>query len=448
MPPAVAVQSADISSVVKYDYPLQPWVVCFSAALFFFFEFMQVNMFNALDPALIKTFHMSTVQLGHLSANYFYANVIFLFPAGMLLDRISTRKIIIVAMFTSVLCTFGFAASHAVWQAEICRFVTGIGGSFCLLSNVRLASRWFDPRRLALVIGLIVTFAMIGGMAAQTPFTLLTDSIGWRMTLMIDASVGLLMLGLIILLVQDFPSGGAKTHAEHQQLLRSIGFWKVLLQTIKNPQNWLGGLYTSLMNLPIFLFGAMWGSLYLVQIRHLSRPESSVVISMLFIGTIVGSPVIGWLSDKIRQRRLPMIVGAIVALGLILLLMYTPHLSFISLALLFLALGFITSTQIISYPLIAESNSLALTGTAEGLASVLIMAGGFTIPLFASLMGWYWSHPYMNHIPIYSSSDYRVALSIMPIGFVLGLIMSLLVRETRCISYKLRESEKTELRRS
>ena len=149
MPPAVA---ADVSNI-KYDYPLQPWIVCFSAALFFFFEFMQVNMFNALDPALIKTFHMSAIQLGHLSANYFYANVIFLFPAGMILDRISTRKAIVAAMLASVLCTFGFALSHAVWQAEICRFMTGIGGSFCLLSSVRLASRWFDSKQLALVIG-------------------------------------------------------------------------------------------------------------------------------------------------------------------------------------------------------------------------------------------------------------------------------------------------------
>ena len=95
MPPAVA--AADVPNI-KYDYRFQSWVVCFSATLFFFFEFMQINMFNALDTALIKTFHMSAIQLGHLSANYFYATVIFLFPAGMILDRISTRKVIIAAI--------------------------------------------------------------------------------------------------------------------------------------------------------------------------------------------------------------------------------------------------------------------------------------------------------------------------------------------------------------
>ena len=419
----------------SYDYPLQPWLVCFSAALFFFFEFMQVNMFNALDPALIQTFHMSAIQLGHLSANYFYATVIFLFPAGMILDRVSTRKVIILAMLASVLCTFGFALSHAVWQAELCRFITGIGGSFCLLANVRLASRWFDSRRLALVIGLVVTFAMVGGMAAQTPFTVLTDKIGWRMTLLVDGCVGLLMLGVIFLFVKNFPPG-SKQSDEHQQLLSGIGFWGALFQTIRNPQNWLGGLYTSLMNLPVFLLGANWGSLYLVQIRHLGRPEASIVTSMLFVGVIIGSPALGWFSDKIRRRRSPMIAGAVLSLLLVLFLIYAANLSFVALAVIFLALGFITSTQVISYPLIAESNSIALTGTAEGLASTLIMAGGFTVPFFPRLLDLHWDHHLVNHVPVYSLSDFRLALLMMPIGFVVALIISFAVRETRCVQLR------------
>lgn len=140
---------------ISYDYPLQLWVVCFTGSVFFFFEFVQINMFNALSPNLICAFHIGASCLGHLSENYFYANVIFLFPAGMLLNRVSTRKVIILAIAASVVCTFSFVASTSIWQADPCRFVTEIVGSFCLLSNVRLASRWFEPRQMALVICLI-----------------------------------------------------------------------------------------------------------------------------------------------------------------------------------------------------------------------------------------------------------------------------------------------------
>lgn len=168
----------------------------------------------------------------------------------------------------------------------------------------------------------------------------------------------------------------------------------------------------------------MWGSLYLVQIRGLMRADASFVTSMLFIGTIIGAPVVGWLSDRIKRRRIPIMVGAVIALFLILLLMYLPHLSLLVallvLLIIFWGLGFIISTQIISYPLIAESNPLALTGTVEGMASVLIMAvgrRGITQPLFARLMEWRWSHQVVNHVPLFLSSDYQFALADYAAGF-------------------------------
>src|SRR3990167_1110720 len=138
----------------------QSWFVCFSAALFFFFEFIQLNMFNAIGPYLVTDLKITAPMLATISDKYFLANILFLFPAGMLLDRISTRKAIIVGFLVSILCTYLFAISDAIWQMKWARFITGVAGSLCLLSCVRLASRWFAARQMALVIGLIVTFAM------------------------------------------------------------------------------------------------------------------------------------------------------------------------------------------------------------------------------------------------------------------------------------------------
>src|SRR5262249_15058190 len=168
--------TATISTQSRFS----PWIVCFSAALFFFFIFMQVNMFNAITPALMHEFSLSAAQVGHISATYFYATLIFLFPAGMILYRFSTRWTILLAFTLGVVGTYISSFTHHVEIIEWCRFIIGIAGSFCLISCIRLASRWFPPQRLALVIGLIITLAMMGGMLAQTPMTLLTDTLGWR----------------------------------------------------------------------------------------------------------------------------------------------------------------------------------------------------------------------------------------------------------------------------
>ncbi len=413
-------------------YGWRSWAVVFSSALFFFYEFMQLNMFNALDIALIREFHVSALQLGELSAHYFYSEIIFLLPAGIILDRVSTRKIILAAMSLTVGSTFIFSAANHFWITEACRFMTGCGGAFCFLSSIRLASRWFPPRRMALVIGLIVTMAMAGGVVAQTPFTWMTDKVGWRDTLMIDGVIGLLFIFLIATFVRDYPPGYEAEAKRNQHQLAELGFWRSLALALRNLQNWLAGLYTSFLNLPIFLLGGMWGSMYLAQTQQLTRIQASVVNTMIFVGTIIGSPALGWLSDRIARRRMPMIVCAIISLIIIIAIMYLPHLNFWSLFWLFLLLGFFTSAQIISYPLIAESNPRALTGTASGLASVLIMSGGLTQPFFGWLMDLHWDHKVINQVPFYAASDFRLAMSIMPIAFVLGLVTAVLVKETYC----------------
>ncbi len=410
-------------------------VVVFTAALFFFYEFIQLNMFNAIDPYLLRDFKITAAELGHLSAYYFYGDVLFLFMAGTILDRVSTRKAILTAMFFSVSCTFVFAFAHQIWIAEIGRFVTGAAAAFCLLSCLRLATRWFSPRHMALVVGIIVTIAMLGGMVAQTPLTLLTDHFGWRIALMIDGSAGILMLAAIFFIVQDYPEGAGPWFARQRQALTELGFWKSLGRALSNLQNWLAGFYTSVLNLPIFLLGAIWGSLYLVQIHHLSRPEASYITSMIFVGTIIGSTVIGWISDRVGQRKLPMLICALCSLLVMLLIIYLPQLSLAMGMVLFFSLGFFTSGQIISYPLIAESNPPTLTATASGLASTLIMAGGISQPFFGWLMGIHWDQQTVNGIPLYSLHDYRLALWIMPIGFILGILATIPLKETYCQSH-------------
>ncbi len=409
---------------------LKPWLVCFSAALFFFFEFTQVNMFNAISPGLMQTFHIEAVTVAHLSATYFYANVLFLFIAGIILDHFSTRKILIIAMSWVTVATVCFAFSTSIWQAMICRFITGIAASFCLLSCVRLSSRWFDTRQMALVVGLIVTMAMCGGLFAQTPFTFAADFFGWRKTLLLDAGIGFCILFIIVMNVQDFPSSFLATKSELKPRFCFVALGKSLRRVVRNKQNWLCGIYTSLMNLPIFLLGALWGNLYLVQARHLERLTASGVTSLLFLGIIIGSPLIGALSDRLEKRRLPMILGGCLALLLICNLIWTKNSSFAYLAFIFFAMGFVSSAQIISYPLIAESNALNEVASAEGLAATLIMAGGFFQAVFAWVMSWHWNHQVINEMPIYAASDYKRALMIMVAASVVAILASIGIRET------------------
>ena len=407
----------------------QPWIVCLVAALFLFYEFVQMSMFNAISPSLIHDFSISAAKLGSLSATYFYANIIFMLPAGLILDRYSTKTIILIAMFICVIGTIGFSLTHHLYHAMFFRFLTGIGGSFPFLSCLRLALRWFPSHKMGLVTGTIVTMAMIGGMIAQTPFTLMVEQLGWRQAVLIDGGLGIIFMIFILLLVKNSPEGNEHVHNQMQS--KTIRAKEALKQIINNKQNWFFGLYTSLLNLPIFLLAQTWGSLYLIQARHFTATQASYLTSMIFLGTIIGSPITGWFSDYIRRRKIPMCIGGVISLCLILLIIYGISTSIVYMMFLFFGLGFFTSTQILGYPAISESNNLETTSGALGLASVLIMGGGALFePVFGWLMEFHWNGTYSNNTPFYSQSDYRLALMIMPAAFIAALMVTYFSRET------------------
>ena len=405
---------------------LLPWVVCFAASLFFFYEFIQGNMFASIADNIMHDFHIHADKMTYLSSIYYASNVLFLFVAGFMLDRFSSKKIIVVAMLLCVMSTFILAHAQSFYLALFCRFVTGIGSAFCFLGPIRIASRWFPPKRMALVTGAVVTMAMSGGMLAQYPLTQLVLRVGWRDALVMVAWLGVAMLVLIVFGVKDKPDNAVEApHAKVSVLVRAK-------QAYLNPQTIRAALYTSLMNMAVAVFGAMMGSLYLMQRLGVDKGDAAMVNSMLFLGAIMGGPFIGWCSDKLGLRILPMKIGALASLAVFMGILYLP-VSLGLMAVLFFLLGFFTAAQVISYAFVAESSPPAMTATALSLVSILTQ-GGYIVyqNLFSMLLTWQGNAQMVDGVPVYLLADYQTAAMILPLGLSLALFILFGLKETHC----------------
>ncbi|HBI21600.1 MAG TPA: MFS transporter [Legionella sp.] len=402
-----------------------PWLVCLSAGLFFLYEFFQLNVFDVINQPLRDAFGMDAAQLSWMSSAYVWANVLFLLPAGVLLDRFSTRRVILMAMGICVLGTLGFALAHAFAWAAFFHALTGLGNAFCFLSCVVLVSRWFPARRQALVIGCLVTMAFIGGMIAHTPFAYLSAHYGWREAMLIDTGVGAVIFAWIFFIVKDNPKAGFSPNKTAVARPYFAGF----LHVLTNPQNWFAGIYTSCLNLPIMVLCALWGASYLAVSHQLTGIAASNIVSLIFMGSIVGCPLVGWISDRLGRRKPLMIIGAIATLITIAPLLVGIALSPTALSVLFFALGVFTSTQVIAYPLIAESNAPERTGVATGMASVIIMGGG---GLGQVLFGILMRHHAGEASHQYAVGDFQFALWMFPIAALVALMAILLTQETHC----------------
>ena len=407
-------------NLLKKFPKLAPYIVCFTAALFFAYELMQLHMLNAIAPMLMRDLQLNAANFGLLGSTYLLADVIFLIPAGIILDKVSTRKVILVAMILCIFGTFGFALAPTFKIACIAHFISGIGNAFCFLSCIILVTQWFQPSKQSFIIGLVITTGMIGGFIAQSPFSALAEMLSWRGALMVDAVIGFLILTLIALFVHD----NGKVRENNPSF---IGFFTGLKKSFLNKQNIACGLYVSFMNMPLMIIGAVYGSLFLTQVHNISLTQSSFVISMICVGTIIGSPIFGHLGDRGNKKRL-MAIGSLFSILTFISIMYVGSLSTFTLITLFLLLGFFTSSQVLGYPLITEYADKEITGTSTSVAAVIIMGlPMFLGPLAGKILDSLSTT--IDGVQFFSTESFMTAFLIFPMGFLIALSLVSIIKE-------------------
>jgi len=268
--------------------------------------------------------------------------------------------------------------------------------------------------------------AMSGGMVAQYPLTKLVLQVGWREALQMVGWLGVAMLIVMMLWIKDRPEDVIETPRKKTNLLLIAKEAYFSAQTLR------AAMYTSLMNMSVAVFGAMMGSLYLMQRLGVNKEDAAFVNSFLFLGAIVGGPLIGWCSDKLGVRLLPMKIGALAALGTFLVILYLP-LSLGVMSVMFFLLGFFTASQVISYALVAESSSPNITAMAVSIISILTQ-GGYILyqNIFSSLLLWHGEMNMLDGLPVYSLGDYQTAALILPLGLIMAFLIVFRLKETYC----------------
>lgn len=402
-----------------------PFLVCFAASLFFFYEFIQGNMFSSIADNLMQDFNIGADKMTYLSSIYYLSNVIFLFIAGYMLDHYSPKKTLLWAMLSCILSTFLFAHTSSFSVALVCRFIAGIGSAFCFLGPIRVASYWFPVNRMAMITGMIVTFAMTGGILSQYPLTKLVQMMGWRLAVDMVGWFGLFLFFCMLFGIRETKESPKVQHAPV-----NIAILETFKSIYLNLNIMKSAMYTSLMNMAVAVFGAMMGTLYLMQRLDISKSSASLINSMLFFGAIIGGPLVGWISDHLQKRIMPMKWAAAITLWLILMVMYLP-LSPVAMGLLFFMLGLVTAAQVISYAFVAETHPPAITAMAVSAISVLTQ-GGYVVyqNLFSYLLTHVGVVSVEQGVPVYSLQSYQTAALILPLGVAIAYFLSSRLHET------------------
>ena len=407
-----------------------PILICSLASLFYLYDFVLRVIPSVMSTQLMSQYQVTAEGLGFLSSFFFLGYTIMQIPCGLLFDRYGPRRLLTITCFVAAISAFLFLATDSFLVASLARLFMGMGSAFAYIGALVLAMRWLDKRFYAMSAGIIQLMGAIGAIIGQAAlaFWLTADSAQTVMTTI--ALIGLMLATLFWFLIRDYPPEMKQELAKHSKIKISVR----LLHVLNNRQNWFIALYAFSIWAPISIFAALWDVPFLTARDHLSATSAATMASGIWVGVALGGPTLGWLSAHLSSRRIPLLIGA--GLGMIasLLIVYDQYLPRYQLEIMLILFGVAGSAQAVSFGVVQDNNSPRSAGTAAGFNNMAIVLGGALLqPLVGFMLRTHVPASATSIPPHYVTTDYRYALSVLPICFTLAFLCAwFLIRETKC----------------
>lgn len=407
----------------------QGWIICTLAAIFYCYEYLLRIEPSVMVAELMHEFKANATELGMLSAVYYFIYTPMQVIVGLLSDLYGPRKILTLAIVTCAFGSYIFGIADTLHVAAIGRLLIGFGSAFAFVTVLKLAASWLPQHFFALFVGLATALGMLGGMLGSIILSSLVNSIGWQQTISIGTIIGVILIPMIWFIIKDKPPTSLQENNETKIPYREtfIGLAKIL----KKPQMWLNGCIAGLMYLALSLFAELWGNPFLTNVYNLPIESVATANSMVFLGWLIGGPLIGYISDITCSRKIPISIGCLFSAFLISIVIYFPQINIAILYLLLFLFGVFSSFEILCFAISKENNPSKLVATASSFTNLLTMTGGiFCQPLIGKMLDLLWSGQVLNGDRIYSTTNYQYALTILPLAFLLAFILTFWLRET------------------
>lgn len=424
-------------------YLIIAWFICGLGAIYYSYEYFLRISPSVMEPSLRAHFNLTATGFGLLSAFYYYAYVPLQIPVGVLLDRYGPRLLITIACLICVMGTFIFAGTTVFWLAAVGRFLVGFGSAFAFVGVLKLATIWLPENKLAMVSGLAAALGTIGAMIGDNLLGNLVTKIGWRETVNMTA-----WFGIALTIILWFGLRDKKSHQRRSGTVDNFRKSMIDLGIIaRSKQIWINGLFGCLVYLPTTVFAELWGIPYLKHAHALSQASADFANSLLFLGFTVGAPLMGFISDRLKRRKPPMLFGAAGAGIVMMTILYLPGLRETHIDALMFLLGLLYSAQCIVFAVGRELSPNEAAGTAMAMTNMIVMLGAmFLQPLVGKLLDISLSsHVHNINLEtasieklqqLYTASDYQFALSIIPLGIIIAAILTFFLSETYANSDK------------
>ncbi len=369
-----------------------------------------------IAPDLSREFNLDAEQLGALGSAFFYAFAFFQVPMGILLDRIGPRRVMSFFSLVGAIGAFIFAAAGSFAAALLGRALLGVGMAIALMGTLKIFVNTYSPQKFSTLSGIMVSIGALGNMLATSPLVYLNSVIGWRLTFLYAGIITTVLGCLIFWLLEKDKEGMRKEvlpDASHEQ---TTGVFRTLKLILSSLSFWQIGSIAFFRYGTFVALQGVWLGPYLLDIKKFAPLTAGNILMMLSIGMVAGSPVAGYLADKVFCAVKPVLMTGLICyiLCLVPLTGIWNIESVFVYSTIFMFMGFFSGFGMLAYTHIKELFPLSMSGTAIAGINFFIMAGG---AVFMQIIGIIISL-YTKTDQTYQPGAYHLAFFVCLIGMI------------------------------
>ena len=414
------------------------WMIFSILALAYFFVYFHRLSLSVVADSLVKDFNTSAGTMGLLGSIYFYCYAAMQLPAGLLSDSVGPRRtgtwFLVAASAGSIL--FGLAPN--IETAFLGRILVGFGVSMVFIPTMKILSQWYYPHEFASMAGILNAVGGAGVMAATWLLALMTVAFGWRLSFELIGGCTFVIAALGWLIIRDRPQDRgwpsitewvAKSSAPSSPA-QPIALLAGVRQVVGNPHFWPLALWFFFDCGIFFGFGGLWGGPFLMHVYGLSREAAGAVLSTIAWGMIIGSPLLGFVSDRVLKSRKKPFVGCTLILTVELGILYWFPAG-LSIPLLYVAFFVFSvcasSIVVIGFTATKELFPVEIAGTSVGTVNLFPFLGGAVfMPALGKILD---AYP-RDVSGAYALEGYTTLLAVLLVAAVIALGCTLMMKET------------------
>jgi predicted MFS family arabinose efflux permease len=343
-------------------------------AMFYIYLFMLVFAvtFQSIPPLLgflVHSLEISHTQAGALVSLFGLPGILISIPGGIFADVYGPKRVGVIALVIALSGSLLVALGKSFPLLIIGRIISGIGGLTISIVAPQALSRWFASKDLGKAMGIFNTAMPLGSILTLNIFGILAAIFTWQIPLLITSFFCFAVLVLFYLKYPELPD-------ETQQQGKPEFKKNVSAIRKTRSQVWLIAVVWMMYNASTISYLTFGADYY--QSAGYTVSYAGFLTSLLMVGSLLFSPLIGILTDRVGREEC-FIIGGSIAIGF--LLFSVPRTGFNPLLLGGMIGFFAAAIPAPVFSLVPKYISLAQVGLGYGILSTCLNIGILIGPL-------------------------------------------------------------------